>query len=345
MHSSSAALRYFPPLWFLGIYESVLAGAARLPVFAQLARTGCWATAAAVLVAAATYPLAYRRRTREAIEGLGSRYEKNRFGEPLRWLLHATVLGSSSRRAVFHFIGQTLRIPRHRIYLSMYAGLGIALMVACSAVLQVEHGHLRFSVAPYGLRLAVPGVAFWTVAGLCTSLDSPADAGAGWVFRLIDDRPTQDQRDAVLIWVTLWATAITLAAVALLGWMDSSALRTPWQIIGTILMVTGLCVLLTDAFLLQSKTIPFTESRIPLNTDLAFVVLRYIVLFPCAVWIAMQWEPWIQSGPVPLAVTAIAIAALHQGLRQVNLQLAAGRLIRPEIDPQHRLIHTLGLRE
>jgi len=127
--------------------------------------------------------------------------------------------------------------------------------------------------------------------------------------------------------------------------MDSSALRTPWQIIGTILMVTGLCVLLTDAFLLQSKTIPFTESRIPLNTDLAFVVLRYIVLFPCAVWVAMQWEPWIQSGPVPLAVTAIAIAALHQGLRQVNLQLAAGRLIRPEIDPQHGLIHSLGLRE
>jgi hypothetical protein len=69
IESNSPAVRYFPPFWFLGIYECVLAGQSKLPAFASLARTGVWAISIVILLAFITYPIAYRRRTRQAIEG------------------------------------------------------------------------------------------------------------------------------------------------------------------------------------------------------------------------------------------------------------------------------------
>jgi hypothetical protein len=40
-----------------------------MPVFVSLARIGYWATVASILIATFTYPLAYLKRTRQAIEG------------------------------------------------------------------------------------------------------------------------------------------------------------------------------------------------------------------------------------------------------------------------------------
>src|SRR5580698_3007166 len=45
IESNSPAVRYFPPFWFLGIYECILAGSSKLPAFASLAKTGWYATA------------------------------------------------------------------------------------------------------------------------------------------------------------------------------------------------------------------------------------------------------------------------------------------------------------
>ncbi len=69
LESDSLVVRYFPPFWFLGIYEWLLAGSSTLPVFTALARTGLFATLLAMFVVVVTYPLAYRRRTRQLIEG------------------------------------------------------------------------------------------------------------------------------------------------------------------------------------------------------------------------------------------------------------------------------------
>src|SRR5216683_6043923 len=56
------AARYFPPFWFLGIFETVLSGSSSQPVFSALAKTGCLATAVVFVLTIVTYPLAYRRR-------------------------------------------------------------------------------------------------------------------------------------------------------------------------------------------------------------------------------------------------------------------------------------------
>ena len=45
IQSGATAVRWFPPFWFLGVYESIVAGPSALPAFTQLAHTGYKATA------------------------------------------------------------------------------------------------------------------------------------------------------------------------------------------------------------------------------------------------------------------------------------------------------------
>ena len=75
--SGSPAINYFPPFWFLGVYERIMGGPSSEPIFHSLAKTGCWAVLLMAVCSLVTYPLAYRRRVRQLIEGAN------------RWLNHA----------------------------------------------------------------------------------------------------------------------------------------------------------------------------------------------------------------------------------------------------------------
>jgi hypothetical protein len=345
INSGSPAVRSFPPFWFLGIYESVLAGQSRLPVFASLAKTGCWATLLVVLLATVTYPLAYRRRKRQVIEGAVAQDTRSRFMQPLCSLLHATVLRTPSRRAVYHFIGQTmLRTERHRVYLAMYAGLGVSLITACAVVFRIEPGYLGVSFSAYGIRLAVPVLAFWTVSGLRTALGSPADPGGSWVFRVIHGRAASDHLVAVRTWVLAWGLVITLGAVAVFHFIAPPQLRGVRETLGQLLVAAGLCLLLTDGFFLRVRVIPFTEARVPLNTDLAFIFLRYIVAFPALVLTTVHYEPWIEATAVHLIATALLIVAAHVAMHFFRERMVANQADRSGFEEEDDSLQILGLR-
>src|SRR3984957_14672916 len=114
--SGSSAIRYFPPFWYLGIYECLVAGASAPAIFHLLARTGCYAFLLLLACTLLTYPLAYRRRVRQLIEGSAAASTSGKTRLPLPRVLHATVLRQSAQRAIFHFIGQTLlRSQRQRV--------------------------------------------------------------------------------------------------------------------------------------------------------------------------------------------------------------------------------------
>ena len=71
------AVRWFPPFWFLGVYEFVMHGGGGSAIWASLAGTAVLATAGAIVLAAATYPLAYARRVKQLLEGVDSRHRRS----------------------------------------------------------------------------------------------------------------------------------------------------------------------------------------------------------------------------------------------------------------------------
>ena len=165
--SGESAARWFPPVWFLGIYQRLMEGPSGLPVYAQPAKFGCEVTLGIIALAFLAYPLAYRRRISQLVEGGSVRSRRNFMVRPLDKLLHVTMLRPPVCRAIFHFIGQTLmRVPRYRIYLALYGSVGASLVAATVVRFAVVHGQVHLEATAAGIRSAIGIVPLWTIAGL-----------------------------------------------------------------------------------------------------------------------------------------------------------------------------------
>jgi len=341
---------WFPPFWFLGVYERLLHGSSALPVFASLARAGCGATAVAVVGAAFWYPLAYRSRMRHVVEGSGAATANQGsvawLTAPLLWLLHGTLLRTPQRRGVFHFVGQTLfRTPRHRVALAMYGGLGLALALASAVMLKLGDGRVRLAVSPDGLRAVVPIAAFWTVAGLRAAFLGPADRRVNWVFKAIHGKPGPEESAATRTWVLLGALAITLAALAVVHAVAPTELGGARGLALQGFVAASLCLLLTDAFFLNGKTIPFTGIRSPSSMNLAYVLIQYFGIFPPFVLLAVGAEEWLGAGAAHWLFGIAVVVAAHLELLRRHAQILRDSAHLPDAeDDEDEFPQRLGLR-
>jgi hypothetical protein len=336
----------FPPFWFLGVYERLFDGGETLPAFSALARTGLLATAAMIVLACVSYPLAYRSRMRNVVEGSGSRSTQSWFAAPIMVLLHRTLLRVPQQRGIFHFIGQTLtRTPRHRVYLAMYGGLGLALVISCALIFKIGHGRIGLALSAEGLRAAVPIIAFWTVAGLRAAFLGPADRRVNWIFRVIHGKPGWNESAATRMWVLLWALALTLGSIAVIHLVAPPELRDWRAFVIQIFTGVSLCLLLTDAFFLSVKTVPFTGKRATGSMNLAYVLIQYFGLFPPLVLITLSLEEWIAAGPGHLLLAAVVVVAVHVELLRRHRKILSDSVNLLDVDDdEEEFPQRLGLR-
>ena len=266
--SNIVAVRWFPPFWFLGIYQRLLEGPSALPIFSQLAHAGCIALILTIAAVVVTYPLAYRRRVRQIVEGTGAIDVPRRTAAPLRRLLHAMVLRLPTQRAVFHFVSQTiLRTQRQRVMLALYGGLALALALSNMVVLRIAAGTLHPSLLPYGIRAAVPIMAFWTVIALSSVASSPIDRRGSWLFAVMIGRPASGHLAGTRLWISLWAMLASVLTALILHFFSPAAMRTPLVTAGQLLVATSaspFCSL--DIRLFPVRTIPLHPSAHKLHS-------------------------------------------------------------------------------
>jgi hypothetical protein len=246
---------------------------------------------------------------------------------PLHRLLHATLLRDPLRRGVFHFIGQTIvRVPRYRIYLVLYCGVGLALVTAAILRLDIQQAHLFAGFSADGMRASIGMIAFWIIAGLRSTFVSPGNQRGGWMFRIIHGKPAVFEAalrhfEAAALWTWLAASSVTCGAIALFQLIAPPELRT-WPSL-TSQLVTGLalCLLLTDAFFLNVTTIPFTGERPVQEQNLAFTVLRYYTFFPFVTAFSVAFEYLMERGGVRLGIALAVIAVAHLWLRRRHREI------------------------
>ncbi len=324
LQSGSRVLFFCPPFWFLGIYQRLLEGPAALPIYTRLAQTGCAAVLITIAFAAAAYPLAYLRRVRQLVVGPGTHDTRNWAARPLHKLLHATLLRSPVRRAVFHFISQTLmRLQRYRIYLVLYGGVGLSVLVASVLRLDVVHGQVLLAFSADGVRAAIAIAAFWTIAGLRMAFVSPGNRQGSWAFRIVHGRPPQlatamHQLQAAKLWVLLWSAIITFGVCIALRTVAHSELRTGAAAASLVLIAAGMCLLLTDVLFLNVKMVALTGDTAREQPNLAMALLKYFTFLPILIWIPVVSEPWVEAGVSHFALAAAGIAATHLALRFVH---------------------------
>jgi hypothetical protein len=315
---SGSALAYLcPPFWFLAIDQRLTEGSNALPIYTHLAEIGCAALLVTVGLVVLTYPIAYLRRIRQLVEGSGSHDTRNWFAWPLHRLLHATILPAPNSRAVFHFISQTLlRVQRYRIYLVLYGGVGLSLIVAFILRIHVEHQQMRIGFSPDGLRAALGVIAFWSIAGLRLAFVSPGNKQGGWVFRVVHGKPPQfatalQQFQAAKLWAFLWGVILAL------GFLLASRAAAPAQLLtvsataSQILAAAGLCLLLSDVLFFNVKTLPFSGEAAREETNIAFSIVKYAIYLPLVSLLPISLEEWMEDNSAHLFIAAAGIAATH----------------------------------
>jgi len=321
LQSGSEMVRWFPPFWFLGMYQRILDGPAALPVFTELARIGAAATLITAAAALASYPIAYLRRVRALVEGAAARSLRNPVAAPLNWLLHATLVRPPVRRAVFHFIGQTLfRVPRYRIYLVLYGGVGLSVVAASVLRFSIAEEHLRVGVSADGIRVAIGIVAFWVIAGMRAAFVSSGNRQGNWALRVVHGQPPNfaaaiEQLLAAKVWVAMCAAMVTLLAYGLLRFVAPSELLSIPATGAQLLVAMGMCLLLTDVFFLNVTMVPFTGgTREPSN--LAFTILKYYTCFPVVMAACVASQFWIERSGRNFGIAAAVIVVVHVWLRK-----------------------------
>jgi hypothetical protein len=314
--SGSAVAKWLPPFWFLAIYDYLFYGSSSPAFVPSLCSVALYACGACLLLVLLLYPLTWSRMHRMSIEGALSRTSAP--SRVVQRVLH-TVIRRPAERAMFHFLGQTIRRnPRYQIYLAMYGGVGFSLALACAFVLEASQGSITPVVSRFGLHAVVPLLVFWVVAGLRTAFSFPTDLAARWVFRVSG----ADSRD--IVWAGWkWVTAVTFLVCSALLFSFSGLGWTRREFVVQVAFGVSLTFLLADAFF-SSRRAPLIEPRLPGRSNFALFLTLYIgVLTPgifCIIWGELRIErtPWML---LPLLTATIAIHAIFRSSQQAPMEV------------------------
>ena len=335
LQSQHLLARWFPPFWFLGTYQQGLTAPAGTVRWKALAHRGEIATCLVWAVATVAYPVAHLRRVIGLVAGTASRTWRSRILIPWRKLLEVTVIRSPMQRGVFHFISQTiLRVPRYRIYLVLYGGAGLSLVIATILRFTAHSGHVRINLSADGMRTAIGIIAFWVIAGLRSAFVSPGNQRGGWIFHTIQGKPPTDtvaieELKATTHWGLLCSAVVIFTTIGIFQFIGPPQLRTSSSIVAQIVVGAGLCLLLTDSFFLNVTTIPFTGEVATDQGNLAFTVLGYVTMFPIVTTLSLGCELWLEPGGVRIGIALGCIVLAHLWLRKrfrTILRLYCGQL-------------------
>jgi len=308
------ALAWEPPLWFLQLYARVLGRQAS-------AAPAGWALAAAGLLFLIAYAGAYLRF---ASRSLGDAIApRRRLLPPWGWLAPR----EPGARGVYHFaLATARRSARHRLLLSGFLGLGLALAVP--AFLQDDR-----SLEASTPLLAVPlALCFLLLAGLRLSFGQPAQLKAAWIFELLvvpQDQWWAGARRACFTMVTL---PIALVAFPLAVWLWG-----PWIAAAQLAYDLLLGALLAELLLPSLRGLPYAHPYLPGSANLKLSIVPWILAFSGYAYGMARVELNLLTRPAALlAFLAAGTAAL--ALLRVQTRRRLGR-----VEPALRSESALGL--
>ncbi len=179
--SNPSFLYLFPPMWFVGLYETLLGNSD--PLFPSLAK---WAVPAVILPLIAFFMISaagYRKYLRKMREVKSKRSHLERIREGLKERFSDIFLKNSIQRAVFYFFGNTMRKSNlHRMRLASYVVVAVGIVLILLAARTTPLGD--FNIFDKTL-LSIPFIlSFFLVFGIRAISNIPIAVEANWIFRL-----------------------------------------------------------------------------------------------------------------------------------------------------------------
>jgi hypothetical protein len=289
-------LYYFPPMWFLGLYETLMHKPDPLPGSSEMAMRALWIVIGASVLA---YALCYKRHVKRSLESeeifdvVPSRISTWLCAFADRFVVHQPL-----EQASFYFTGKTIfRSRKHWLYLSAYVGVGFALVLQGLMGAMSRHGNPAIGQQSPTL-LSIPLIlSFFLLSGMRFVFTLPAELKANWVFQLSEADGRKEclsgVRKAMFVFGVLPLFAALLPAyVFLWGWAAAS-FQTFFDIV--------LSLLLIELLLLKFHKIPFTCSFLPGKANITAYWFLYWLAFATYAYTMASIETWALHDPIRMA--------------------------------------------
>ena len=246
---------WVPAAWFLGLHEVMIGN--HEPVAERLAWRALAGVAGAIASAILAYFWSYRRHKVRLLETPS--VAADRAGRDRLSAVVDRLIPDSRELAIFAFIAKTLaRSRQHRLVLTTFAGLAVAVIFESFASLALNRG---FQTA--GLRIAAISIplafSIFVLTGFRYLFRLPVELPANWVFRVNEPGNRRIFLAAVERFLLYWAVA-PVALITLpveMGMLGA----------GMGVAVAILCLLpslaLMEVLLIRFDKIPFTSAYLP----------------------------------------------------------------------------------
>ncbi len=312
----SPMLRWFPPFWFLALYVDLLPGRPGGPLFHELAPLATRALAISAAFFAVAYLAGYRRHSRRVMDSLETAAEAP--GRLRAWFYRAAnrwLLPDPLERASFHFVNNSvLRGARHRLFLSTYAGLAMALALPGIFQVDARPGTPMLSFFSGGLLVVPLTLSFLTVTGLRALFNLPAELRANWIFQVCESERRVRHIRAARKWMVVMGIVplfalLTPFEIFFRGW---------WQGLVSITFTLLLSLVLMNLLLVWFRKIPFTCSYFPGKTAMATMALIYLLSFVLYCSTMAKVERALIDAPAKLALVCAALIGLLIGIARLE---------------------------
>ena len=311
VESNTRVLDYIPLFWFLGIYEVLNPEGTLIPASYVWANTAVVAMLTVTIVFVLTYLIGYWRHTKKILEGVESHvFTPAWYQRAIAWALNCCVLRHPFQRASFYFIGNIFaRSSKHRLFIAMYSGIGLALMISSLFVLRRDSTFV-VALSRNGLVEAPLILSFFLVSGLRATFNIPYELPANWMFQIVNKRDAAEYLKAARRWVLLRGIVPLYGVLALLEF----ALLDPAQALLQLAFAFAIAAVLTELFFFNFNKVPFTCSYLPAKSHLAFLAGAYLYGFTIYTFTMARLERWIAASPHRIVwfflLTAAILAAV-----------------------------------
>jgi hypothetical protein len=278
---------YFPPVWFLGIYEVLLGS--HDTVLWNLAGRAVWALLLAGAVSILTYAICYRRFLRRSIESGGSILRQDAaIRKAGNFVLDTWFLRRSIHRASYHFVAQTLfRSPRHILNIGTFLAIGLSI-AGLGLAGHFITGNLDRAILSTPLILS-----FFLLVGMRMIFALPVDLDSNWLFRLAPIRQVRTACIGVrkfLIFALIVPIYVLAGLLYQLFWSwGAAALHVCYGV--------TLSLLLMQLLFYSFPKIPFTCSYLPGPARSIFLYPFYYLGFTSFAYAAAYLEIWLADEP------------------------------------------------
>jgi hypothetical protein len=315
---SKLAINLLPPVWFLGIGQTLWGNGAN-PFFAAMTRTALFALDLSLIVAIVSYALSFRRsfiRIPETAE-VGPLPRSQFHLLPVN-LFDRAILRDAPQRACFHFITRTLlRSEAHLQIASAFVAMGLvvgaqSIMSAFHAAAAASFGHPSEDLLSISYILS-----FCIILGIRLAFEIPSDLRANWVFALwIDSHALQTRPIARKVLLTF-----SLAPLVPICFVSSTIL---WGFFAAILhtAIFTLCtIVFVEVLLFRFRKIPFTCSYPQFQSHSALIFVAYLFGFVIFTVYLPELELWSLADPWRVSLFIPLGAAILLSIQQYRRQM------------------------